>query len=424
MKLSKIKIKMWSNTKTVANFEYKKTVKRPSFWITVLMLPLFFLVIWGIMFYTTSVTKEDASASALADQSILFVDESSFFIENVLSDRVSEFENIELAIQEVRQGGADAVIFLPSNFSETAEYQLYAKDRGLTGNSAYVSFAEELIKENVLSRTNDSITEALILGNLTAESVYYTEEGDLKDEFDVTNFILPAIGFLIFFLAVFMGSQYLLQSVTEEKENRVIELLLSTISKRDLINGKIIGLSFVVITQIIVWILLGFVIGIIFLLVSDFSAITLPLEEVLSKISIMDGVITLVCVLLGFFFFASVMVGVGSVGTTQRESQQLSSIFIILAIIPIYFSSLIIGNPTGAISQFFTYFPFSSALIVMIRSSLDALSYIELIIAFMLNIIYVGIAFWFARKLFQLGMLMYNRKPNWKEIVQTFKVRN
>ncbi|MGM0482859.1 MAG: ABC transporter permease [Patescibacteria group bacterium] len=412
---------MWNNTKTVAKFEYKKTVKRLGFWITVLMLPLFFLFIWGIMFYTANVTEEGASASALSEQNILVVDEASFLLEDTLPENLSKSKNIESAKKELEQGKAEAVIILPNDFSETAEYKVFANDRGLTGNSAYASFAEELIKESLLSRMSDKVTEAIILGNLKAETVFYTEDGNIKDEFDITNFILPAIGFLIFFLAVFMGSQYLLQSVTEEKENRVIESLLSTISKKDLINGKIIGLSFVVITQITAWVLLGAIIGIIFLSVSDFSTEALPIGDVLSKITVMDGVITLACVLLGFFFFASVMVGVGSVGTTQRESQQLSSIFIILSIIPIYFSSLIIGDPTGTISQFFTYFPFSSALIVMIRSSLGALSYTELILALILNIVYVIVAFWFAQKLFQIGMLMYNRKPKWREIVQTFK---
>jgi len=188
------------------------------------------------------------------------------------------------------------------------------------------------------------------------------------------------------------------------------------VSKHELIAGKVLGLSLIALTQLAIWAtLIG---GVVYVALNRLALPpeTLAIGDTLAHISLTDGLVTLLYIVFGYLLFASIMVGVGSIGTTQRESQQMSSIFIIAAIFPVYFSSLIVADPDGAIAQFFTYFPFTSALIGLLRHALDALSLHELLFSLLLNSVYVIAAFWLAQKLFTLGMLMYNRKPSWREV--------
>ena len=411
---------MQRNTATVARFEYTKTVRRASFWLTSLLLPAFILLIGWIGNYTSSETAQNTASSAVAEHSFLLVDEVDFFATNT-PENVSRIDSVSTALEQVRTGEADALVHLPTDLASSSTYVLVAQDRGLTGNAAYSSFAKDLIQSRARARIDDPLVRATLSDSLRSSTTIYTEDGTVKEELALATFVVPALGFVVFFLAVFVSSQYLLQSVTEEKENRMIESLLAVVDKGELIRGKIIGLSLVAITQLLIWVVFGAAVAATLLYLLNVPHEVLPvIGQVFGTIALTDIVVAFICILLGFFFFASVIVGVGSIGTTQRESQQLSAVFIVAAVFPVYFSSLILNDPSGPIGTFFTYFPFTSALISMLRYALDAIALPELLLLFGLNIIYVLIAFRVARALFELGMLMYHRKPTMSEVVRMF----
>jgi ABC-2 type transport system permease protein len=142
--------------------------------------------------------------------------------------------------------------------------------------------------------------------------------------------------------------------------------------------------------------------------------------DVFSGISPVAVLITVLLTFLGFLFFSAIMVGVGSVAANYKDSQSLSSIFIVSAVAPMWFITALLSDPTGIVSQIFTYFPTTSALVLLFRNSIEALTWWELSLGIALNLVYVALAFWVAVKMFDLGILMYNRKPNWKEIRSVF----
>jgi ABC-2 type transport system permease protein len=125
--------------------------------------------------------------------------------------------------------------------------------------------------------------------------------------------------------------------------------------------------------------------------------------------------------LTGFLLFAAIMVGVGSIGTSYRDSQSLSGIFIMLSVMPFYFITILIADPNGPLAIFTSYFPLTAPMILLIRNSLQALSPAESVLGVVVMLAYVAIAFWAATKMFDLGSLMYNRRPSAKEVLTVLR---
>ena len=196
----------------------------------------------------------------------------------------------------------------------------------------------------------------------------------------------------------------------------MIETMLSIVDKKSLMFGKMIGLIGVVLVQLILWILLG--LGIYMLVQNQFN-IDFPIDISNMDLSVLP--INIFLIMSAFVFFAAIMTGVGAIGTGAQDSKNLSSIFILLAIFPMYLMQILITNPTGSLSQFFTYFPFTSHMILLLRNSLGAISGVELIFGLILTTVYGLISLWIALKLFELGCLMYNRRPSIKEIFRYLK---
>jgi ABC-2 type transport system permease protein len=413
---------MESQTKTVAYFEFRKTLKRVGFWVGTLIFPVFIILV-GWVSYFSAAESQRGMAEEFADMKIALLDETNVVIPAMLPPSVERVQEVEAARERVQAGELDAFVHLPLDLGETKTYEIYAQQQGIIQSVSYQGFVESVLRQSALARTENVLIRSIVGGELEADATYYDETGEEVEAPGIGDFALPIVGFMVFFIAVFIGAQYLLQSVSEEKENRMIESILSVVSPRELINGKIIGLSLVILVQLLVWV--AFAVAAFFVASGmgiDFSQ--LPLDDLLSSFTIGNILLTILFIVMGFLLFASIMVGVGSVATNQRESQQLSSIFIISAILPVYFAQLIITQPTGTFAQFFTYFPFTSPLMLMLRNAMGEITTWELVLGISLNAVYVALAFWIAGKLFQLGMLMYNRRPTSKEILSVLRFRS
>jgi ABC-2 type transport system permease protein len=412
---------MSSKLFTVFKFEYFQTLKRPGFWLSTLFFPIFIVVIIAISGYS-SITATQNAEQALADtsQTIVVVDQAGIIEPQILGENYETGQDLDQQIERVQNQEIRAVFYIPNNFPETKNYEIYAQDQGLFANFSYPDVFNRLIKATIASELEDSQVSQLFNAGFNPQTTMYYDESGQPVESGLGALILPIASFIIFFMAVFISAQYLLQSVAEEKENRMIETILSVLNSRTLIVGKILGLSLVVLTQLGIW-LLG---GVISLLAAQSY---LDLTEFVDLSSVWDSIqpgavlVTVLMTFLGFLFFSAIMVGVGSVAANYKDSQSLSSVFIISAIFPIYFISALVSDPTGPIAQIFTYFPTTSALVLLFRNSLGALTAWELALGIALNLAYVALAFWIAVKLFDLGILMYNRKPTWKEVGGMFR---
>lgn len=147
------------------------------------------------------------------------------------------------------------------------------------------------------------------------------------------------------------------------------------------------------------------------------SGFNLPIPIDFNNIDLSVLPLNIFLIIAGFLFFAAIMVGTGAIGTGAEDSRNLSSIFILLSIFPLYLMQVLITDPMGTLATVLSYFPFTSFMVLLIRNSFGALPVLELVIGIVASIVYVVVAMIIALKLFEVGCLMYNRRPSAKEAI-------
>ncbi|HQC39032.1 MAG TPA: ABC transporter permease, partial [Candidatus Dojkabacteria bacterium] len=376
----------------IAKFEYLKIIKTVSFWAATLFFPIFMALIMVISgFSSIQANKKAQEGSNLTK--IYILDEVGIIPNNLISEPLEKITDIKLVENDVKEDSSKVVIHLPKDFLKSLKYKVYQKETGDLMRMANIPILmESLIKSSAIESIRDEKTKLLLSGKISSETFSYQDDGSVvKQGFD--KYVLPILSMVVFFVTVYISSSYLLQSVSSEKENRMIETMLSIVDKKSLMLGKMIGLMLVVITQLMVWLILGVVI---FTVASKYTEIILPFD--IAKIDWSTLPYSIFFIITGFLFFGAIMMGTGAIGTGAEDSRNLSSIFIMLSIAPIYVMQSLLMDPNSLVSRVFTYFPFSSYMVMMIRNSLGTLPNKELFLGMILCLLYVIIAIWIAYK--------------------------
>jgi len=408
-----------NKTFIVAKYEYMSAVKRPTFWFATLFVPVFVGVLSVVSGYSNQRGEELLTELSSDIKTIYIYDKSSLLDADLIAEPFESISDIESAKTKIKNNEADALIIYPEDVTKSQNIEIYTLDKGILSSTGFEETSKTLLKQSGYAKVDDDTLKVLITGTFKTSTIYFDETGNEYNK-GFQQYIIPAISVIIFFMSVFISAQFLLQSVSEEKENRMIETILSMITSKTLIKGKIIGLSSLVLTQQFVWIVLS---GLILYFTRssipfDFSTIDL------TNLPLYMIPINIYFILAGFFLYAAIMVGVGAVGTSYKDSQSLSSVFILMAVMPIYFIVLILAEPNGLIAQITSYFPFTAPMVMLVRNSITELAPLELAFNTVLVAIYVVIAFWLAIKMFDLGALMYNRKPTIKELLYVLKKKD
>jgi ABC-2 type transport system permease protein len=395
----------------VAKFEFLKIVRKKSFWVGTLFMPLLIGVI-ALISGLTSVDATKRMEQPTSFSKIYLYDVEGVINSNLLIPPFELIGDVESATQQVKNDKTQVLVKLSDNFYQDLSYELYyRKDADFMGTVNLPTVVNALIKQSAFSKVADPNIAMVLNGTPTSSSYTYdANEVMVKEGFE--KFVLPIMSLIIFFIAVFISSAFLLQSVSAEKENRMIETILSIVDKKSLMFGKMIGLMGVMFIQLFTWVVFGFAIYKIVM-----SGFNLPIPIDFNNIDLSVLPLNIFLIIAGFFFFAAIMVGTGAIGTGAGDSRNLSSIFILLAIFPMYLMQALITNPMGPLAVVLSYFPFTSFMVLLIRNSFGALSTLELIIGVVASIIYVVVAMLTALKLFEVGCLMYNRRPSAKEAI-------
>ncbi|MEI7578822.1 MAG: ABC transporter permease [bacterium] len=401
-----------NKTWIIAKYEYLSSIKRASFWAATLFMPIFVGIVSLISGYTSTRGEELFTKINQEIKTVVIIDETGVIDKQFIKAPLEmSTDSLQGNLAKLKNKEINAIIFYPANLFQNAKIQVFTENQGLLSSTGIEATAVSLLKESGTANITNQQIKLAATGSFGTTTSYYDQNGVLAKK-GFQQFIIPGISAIIFFLSVFMSSQFLLQSVSEEKENRMIESLLSIINSKTLLNGKIIGLSAIVITQQVIWVV--FSLGILLITKKGLN-FTIPGID-WSALPWHTVPINIFFILCGFFLYAAIMVGVGSIGTSYKDSQGLSSIFIIMAIIPVYFITLILAEPNGLLARITSIFPFTAPMILLIRNSLGELNIWELIAGIILVLLYVIFALKISYKLFDLGALMYNRRPNLKEL--------
>jgi ABC-2 type transport system permease protein len=237
--------KVWLITKR----EYLRTVKKKSFWLSTVLMPIFIVVV-SLISGSSGQMMEDMVAQGANDLSrVLIMDGTGLLAPEGLPDNIVFVEDKAAAQEEVRSKAASAFIYIPSSILDS-KGEIYTADSDLLSGDTLSNMVNNLLDSSVINSIEDPIKVQLLTTDITFDVTTLTENGD--SEFNIANFIAPAVVVIVYILLISFGSSYLLLSVAEEKENRMIEIVMSLITPKELILGKLIGLLGVVLTQILV----------------------------------------------------------------------------------------------------------------------------------------------------------------------------
>lgn len=405
---------MRSNIFLVAKKEYQRVVQKPSFWIMIIIIPVVYLILAAISGTSASSVEKKVEEEVKNVDRVLIMDNSNLVADQMIAGIYQRADSTEAAIEQVKSGEADAAFIYPADFEQSKKIEVYAQDTSLISRGRFNAVAQDLVKQSVLQEIGDPEKITLFNTPLKVESTLY-KNGEVVDQ-RFETFIVPIISILAYFLLVMFSSGFMLSSVSEEKENRMIETVLSVVTPRQLIWGKLIGLTGVSLTSLAtLTVLLG---GIIMASTNIF-----PIEIDWSAVHVNFGqiVLALFYTVGGFLFLSSLMVGLGAAMPKYRDAQQFSAVFIILSILPIYFASVLIAEPMGTIARVVSYTPFTAPLILLFRSSIDALPFWESVLGIVVVAVYIVIGFYLAFKLFELGSLELSKKISFKSVLKKEK---
>jgi len=396
------------NLSTVMRFEIIRTLKKKSFWIMAFGFPVMFAAIFGIIFLSNVSTDEAANKLKEQKFSLKVTDDSGLLNPTLVKGfRATTTTNKSAAIAAVRDGSLDAYIYYPRDIASNA-IEVYGQDVGIFDNGRYDGVAKSLLSMSV-EATVDNNTKTIVK-NTTKSKVTTYREGT---EFDpARQMVLPGIFLVLFYILIaFFGNQ-MLTSTTEEKENRVIEMLLTTVQARTLIVGKIYSLIILAFIQgmiILVPAITGYLLFREKLRLPDFDLSSLPVDPL--RIATAAAIF-----IASFLLFTGLMVAIGSAVPTAKEAGGFIGLIMMLIFGPLYAVSLFISTPESPFVRFMTLFPFTAPIPMLLRNAVGNLEPWETIVGIALLVGCAAITMAIAVRIFRYGALEYSRKLSLREI--------
>jgi ABC-2 type transport system permease protein len=398
----------WRKMGLVARREYLFNFRRPSFLFMVFGFPALILVVTVIatrLIINRETNLDNFQTVGYIDQAGVIrasapnPDDYRAIVDPARPD--AAFDDLKAyADAQVEAGNLDAYFVLGADYRFTGQVGVYARQNipaALTEN------IEEFLRDNIaLNAPADLPVPAERLSQPSEPVFRSLETGEtLTIAAMIGRFVLPMIFVFIYFMATSTTAQFMMSGVVEEKENRLMEILATSLRPLELLWGKLGGLAGLALTQIGLWVITGIVIALSvkqgreFIGGADFSAGDLLLMATLF--------------VLNFLLFSSILLSIGAAVTAEAESRQIAGFLSFIAILPVAFNYFFITQPDGAFALTLTFFPLTSATAIVLRMGLTDVPSWQIAVSLALQAVSTIGVMWLAAKVFRLGMLMYGK---------------
>ncbi|MCX5977848.1 MAG: ABC transporter permease [Coprothermobacterota bacterium] len=401
-----------NKTYLIFRHEFLQTIRRTGFIILTLTLPVLALLGIGVFYIVSGATKPPADAIRIG-----YVDEAGGF------DKFMIQGNLTLVRFDVREAATSALMtkeiaeyfVIPADFISTGVVSRYTMQRELSTPAAITDAIKNFFSSNLLAGKVPATSIVRIEAPLNLVTTMLTSTGAVAPEQGgFGNFIIPGIFSLLLMFALLFSSIYVIQSLSEEKENRLMEILLSSVSTRQLLTGKLLGLGVAGLAQVAVWVIS---LPLLLKLASSsiggiFSTIQLPASFL---------VLGVVYFVLGYSVFAVLSACVAAISSTAQEAQGFVSIYTLFAMAPLWCFSLLLLFPNSLVWIVFSIFPFSAPVLVMLRLGLTGVPAWQLIISIAVMMLCIVGGLVLAAKLLRTYVLMYGKRPSVGEMIRNFR---
>ena len=297
-------------------------------------------------------------------------------------------------------------------------------------NKTYLIFRHEFVKEikkasyiimtlivPVLALLAIGVFKLIIASPAPAQEVVQAPpqptQGFVGDP-NLANFIIPGVFALLLGLSLMLGATSLINGLGEEKESRLIQVLFSSVSVRQLLIGKVLALGLAGLLQVLVWLLsTPLLLGLASASFGGFlSRMQIPVNFL---------VLGIIYFILGYLLFAVLSIGVGAISSNATEGNQLAMFYLLLGFVPLWFSSLLINFPNSPIWIVLSIFPITAPIQTMLRLGVSEIPLWQLMASVGVLGLSVIVGLFLSIKIFRVYMLMYGKRPGFRDIINSLK---
>ncbi|WP_034041026.1 ABC transporter permease [Wocania ichthyoenteri] len=424
--------------------EYLTKVKNKSFIIMTILSPIIMIALISVVAYLSQLNNNKTRVISVLDESGI--------VKEVFKDTENTTYHI---LQNMSLSDAKAIVKETSNYGllhigKFDDFDVLSKHiKFYSEESPSLSLISSLESKIEKKLTNlklqqkgvdvEMIKASKINVNLAQESF----EGEKTSKIDsVVKLIFGGIaGYLLFMFIIIYGNM-IMRSVIEEKTSRIIEVIISSVKPVQLMLGKIIGTSLAGITQFVIWLILG---GVLMTIVSAIFGIDMaqsPQQDMMQQamenpevnmqvqdilaafynLPILNLIIAFILFFIsGYLLYSSFYAAIGAAVDNETDTQQFMLPILMPLILAVYIGIFtVIEDPHGTVSTIFSFIPLTSPVVMLMRIPFGVplwqqlLSLLILIATFMLTV-------WFAAKIYRVGILMYGKKPSYKELIKWIK---
>lgn len=427
----------FSATSIVIGREYNERVRKKSFIITTLLMPIIMVALMATPALIAAFSSHEA-------KHIYVIDRSGAIGDKLKSDSEISFTVTTLEPDSAsRLADADGVVVIPASIVQSNQPIEY-----LTDEAASLKLEDDIsrrIGDVVEKQRMDAYAMDVeqIVNSVRADITVNTKRTDKDNAQGSTalSYILGLVLTMMLYMCLMLYGQMVMTGIIEEKNNRVLEIVVSSVKPSRLMVGKIVGIGLVAVTQIAIW-------GI---LIAAISAFVMPMivppavaEEVgmlqagtldpsqatvdtdllqalgmLGNTTYLIGLfgMLLAFLILGFLFYAAIYAAIGSAVDNIQDASQLTSIAVIPIIIGIMFGMQAVNDPTSTLSVWMSMIPFTSPMVMMARIPFGIDGWQIALSLAILALSTVGVI-WLSAKIYRVGIFMYGKKPTWKELIK------
>lgn len=403
-----------SKLRSVIRHEYLTIIRQPSFWLSMIAIPLLIAVVIGLNYFSAKTGQDRIDEISQELQNVVIIDKSGLINKEVVAQsglKLAPESQHDALREDVRSGETQGLVVFPEDLLTSAEYKIYINSPDLTMSGAVGSLADGLLKTSLFLPLGNPEIIALAQTGASNDVTFYRDGAQTAG---INEYIVPGLFVVLFYIIFAFSVSYMLTSISEEKENRSMEMVLTYVKPRTLILGKLLGVSLVTLTQLVFFAILA-VVG--FLVAQEVGSISLPLGIDLSKLVFNPASIILGFgyLIAGFLMYAGFMTTVAAIAPSAKEANNFSTVFIIAGIVPFWLMSAVVNTPDSSLTAFITFFPLTSPVTSLIRNTVGNMDPFTAWLSLAVMIAFMLISIWIAVRAFKLGAL---------EFAQTIKLSN
>ncbi len=398
------------NLSTVFAFEFKRTVLKPRFWLISMSVPLLIVVVVGLITISGQTTADRAQNQDREPVAFTYTDASGLIDPAIAAAAGgTKVDDPAQARAAVVAGTSQCHIDYPKDpLSQPIEVS--GQDLGLFDSARYSAVATSVFQRSIAAQIGNPVLARLSVSEPDVQLNTYA--GGVATP-GIAGVVVPGMFLVLFYLAVLMLGNQMLNVTLEEKENRVTEMVLTTMNPTTLIVGKVLALVLIGIVQ-------GFVVAIpaafAFRLLGGAIGVAAPSDSMAMlgaiPIPVAATVIGALLFLFSFLMVTGLLVAIGAVMPSAKEAGNTFGLVVLSLFIPLYAGSLLVSDPHGTVSQVFTFFPLTAPVSAMVRNATGGLYWWEALAVLTLLAVSGCVFLALGVRLFRTGSISYTSRVN------------